>query len=140
MRLLLAMRVFPFWVPLSSVLAAVPPVLDGVIAATIESARDLCPLLSHLGYHSLNCLALFWGNGVMVKIGLQVLMVAFPTLLWRPRLDVVRDADPVVRAPALNEFDETAIFSVRPRAAAVVHHYGLVFAARQRAVYMTLTM
>jgi hypothetical protein len=67
---------------LTPVLAAVPPVLDGVVAASIEPARDLGPFLSHLRDHSLDCLSLFSRDGVVVKVRLEILVIALPALLW----------------------------------------------------------
>lgn len=71
----------------SAVLATVPPVLDGIVAAAFESSSNLGPSLAHLVDHLLDLLALFGGDRIMVKSGLQVLVEALTALLWRPGLN-----------------------------------------------------
>jgi hypothetical protein len=80
--LFLAMGVLAIPSPFPPVLASVPPVLDGIVAASIESARDLSPLLPHFRDHSLDGLSLFGRDRVVVQVRLEILMIAFPALLW----------------------------------------------------------
>jgi len=71
------------WVALASVLAAIPPVLHCVVTSTLESSCDLGPPLAHLCNHLLNKVSFFRGDRVMIQRRLEVLMVAFATLLGR---------------------------------------------------------
>lgn len=66
----------------SSIHASVPPVLHSIVATTSQSARDFGPALTHFGHHSLNLATLLVGDGIMVEVGFQVLMVALSALLW----------------------------------------------------------
>lgn len=78
--------------------AAVPPILDGVVAAVAESAGDFGPALAHLVDHAFNHQALLGGDGLAVQRGLQVLMESFAALLGRSEVHVLGDANPVVGA------------------------------------------
>jgi hypothetical protein len=69
-------------VALASVLAAVPPVLHCVVAASLQPPCNLCPPLAHLSYHLLNELPLFSRDGVMVQCWFEVLVIALSALLW----------------------------------------------------------
>ena len=109
-------------IALSAVLAAVPPVLDGVVAAALESACDLGPPLAHVGDQLLNQFALFLGDGVVVQRGLQVLVVSFAALLWRSGGDFLGYADPVVRAIPAYKVNEIAVLVLRPWSATVINH------------------
>lgn len=82
MRLLVAAMLTSLWVPLPPVLAAVPPVLHGVVAASVEPSGDLCPSLSHFVDHAFDLLPLFRRDGVVVQRRLEVLVISFPALLW----------------------------------------------------------
>lgn len=62
--------------------AAVPPVLDGIVAAAVETPCDLSPTLAHLRHQPLDHCALLWCDGVVVEGGLEVLVEAFTALLW----------------------------------------------------------
>jgi hypothetical protein len=66
---------------LSSVLAAIPPILDGIVTSVIEPAGDLGPAFAHFFDETFNLQTLLWRNGVMVKRWLEVLMVSLTTLL-----------------------------------------------------------
>lgn len=87
----------------SAIHATVPPILDGVIAAPTQPARDLCPTFAHFSHHLLDKHALLGGDWLVVEVGLQVLVIALATLLGRSSLDGLRDAHPVVRAMKLNQ-------------------------------------
>ena len=56
---------------------------DGVVAAATEPSRDLGPALSHLGDHLLDENALLGSDGIMVKVGLEVLVETLTALLGR---------------------------------------------------------
>jgi hypothetical protein len=68
-------------VALPAILAAVPPVLDCVVAATFESPCDFSPPLAHLGDQLLDHFALFWRNGLVIQRRLEVLVKSLPALL-----------------------------------------------------------
>jgi hypothetical protein len=55
------------WVALSSVLAAVPPILHRIVAASLEPTCNLCPPLAHFCYHLLDQLPLVRRDWVMVE-------------------------------------------------------------------------
>lgn len=102
--------------PLASVLAAVPPVLDGVVAAAItQPPGDLGPLLADFPHKLLDQVPLRLGDGIRVEAWSQVLVVPLPALLGRPPLDLVGDADPVQRARALHEVQEKGVLLRVPR-------------------------
>lgn len=102
--------------PLSPVLAAVPPVLDGVVAAAItQPPGDLGPLLADFPHKLLDQVPLRLGDGIGVEAWPQVLVVPLPALLGRPPLDLVGDADPVQRARALHEVQEKGVLLRVPR-------------------------
>lgn len=65
----------------SSVHASIPPVLYGVVASSSQSSRDLGPTLSHLGDHLLDHDTFLGGDGVVVEVRLQVLVVSLSALL-----------------------------------------------------------
>lgn len=87
----------------SAVHAAIPPVLDGVVAASAKAAGDLGPALAHFANHLLDENALLGSDGVMVEVGFQILVETFATLLGRAGLNGRRDADPVVGAMDADE-------------------------------------
>ena len=53
-------------------------------------------------------------DGFVVQGLFQVLVVPFPTLLWRPVLHVLRDAYPIVRALLLDQIEEILILVCVP--------------------------
>lgn len=53
--------------PPLAVHAAVPPVLDGVVAAVPQPPGNLCPALAHVADHALDQEPLFGGDGVAVQ-------------------------------------------------------------------------
>jgi hypothetical protein len=73
--------VWALWVALPSVLTTVPPVLDCIVAASLQTSRNLSPPLAHLSDHLFDQLALVRRNGIMVQRRLKVLVVTFPALL-----------------------------------------------------------
>ena len=81
-----------------AILAAIPPVLDGVVAAAAQPTGNLRPALAHFRHHLLDQLAFFGGDGVVVEVGFEVLVVSLAALLGGTRADSTRDLDPVLRA------------------------------------------
>jgi hypothetical protein len=65
----------------SSVHPSIPPILDGIVAASTKSAGDLGPSLAHFRNHLLDHDAFLGSDGVMVEVGLQVLMISLSALL-----------------------------------------------------------
>lgn len=104
--------------------AAIPPILNGVVTAVTEAASDLSPTLAHLVDHAFNHKTLVGRNGFPVQGGLKVLVEAFPTLLRRAVVHVLRDADPVVRALFTNKLQEQLIFFRDPRSTTVSGSHG----------------
>lgn len=51
----------------SSVHTAVPPVLHGVIASSMESSGNLCPTLPHLANQTFNLESFFGADRLMVE-------------------------------------------------------------------------
>jgi hypothetical protein len=95
--------------------AAVPPVLDCIVAAVAESSGDLRPSLAHLIDHALDHQALLGGDGIPIQRGLQVLMESLPALLGRPVVHVLRNAYPVVGALLADQLKEQLILLRDPR-------------------------
>src|SRR2546423_13710345 len=50
----------------------------------------------------------------MIQGRLKLLMITFPTLLWRPVLHVLRYSDPVVRSLSAYELQQCLIFIRQP--------------------------
>ena len=92
--------------PPSPVHATIPPVLDGVVASSIQSSRNLGPSLAHLVHQSLDEDAFFWGDGVMAQGRFEVLVESLPTLLGRPRSDQHRYSDPVVSSLCMDQLEQ----------------------------------
>lgn len=81
-QLLMAALVVSIGVALPSVLTAVPPILDCVVAAAFESSGDFGPPLAHLLHQLLDQLAFLWCDGFMVQGGLEVLVKSLAALFW----------------------------------------------------------
>lgn len=101
--------------PPSPVLATIPPVLDSIVAASVEASSNLSPLLTHLPDQALNQLAFFGSDGVMVKGGLEVLVKSFAALFWCSCTEHLRDADPVVGALLLDNLQKVLVLCGGPR-------------------------
>ena len=71
----------------ATVHSTIPPVLDGIVAATTQTTGDLGPTLAHLGDHLLDENALLGSDGIMVKVGLEVLVESLTALLGRASAD-----------------------------------------------------
>jgi hypothetical protein len=71
----------------ATVHSTIPPVLDGIVAATPQTTSDLGPTLAHLSDHLLDENALFGGDGIMVEVGLEVLVETLTALLGRASAD-----------------------------------------------------
>ena len=108
----------------SSIHPAIPPVLDGVVAASIESSCDLGPSLAHLTDQFLDEATLLWTDWLMVQGRLEILMKALSALFGRTGSNQVRDADPIVRALALHELEKAGVFSWAPWSSLVWAHAG----------------
>lgn len=106
----------------SAVLSAVPPVLDGIVAATTQSTGNLSPALTHLSNHLLDQSTLFGSDGVVVEVWLEVLVVAFSALLWRASLDHGRDANPVVSTLGVDETEKDLVLGLGPWTSLVSRH------------------
>lgn len=104
--------------------AAIPPILNGVVAAVTEAASNFSPTLAHLIDHAFDHKTLVGRNGFPIQRGLEVLVEAFPTLLRRAVVHVLRDADPVVRALLTNKLQEQLIFFRDPRSTTVSGSHG----------------
>jgi hypothetical protein len=63
----MASLIISFGVALLPVLAAIPPVLDCIVAASFQSSCDLSPPLSHLLHHAFDLLPLFRRDWIMVE-------------------------------------------------------------------------
>jgi hypothetical protein len=63
-------------------MAAVPPLIHRLVAASVEPSRDLSPPLPHICNHALDLLSFFRRDWVMVQAGFEVLVVSFSALLW----------------------------------------------------------
>lgn len=107
----------------AAVHSSVPPVLDGIVTATTKAAGDLCPTLAHLGDHLLNHLALFGGDRIVVKVGLEVLVVSLTALLGRAGTHHARDAHPVVSALRVNKAHEDVVLLLGPWTSLVCRHF-----------------
>jgi hypothetical protein len=71
----------------ATVHSTIPPVLDGIVAATTQTTGDLGPTLAHLGDHLLDENALLGSDGIMVEVGLEVLVESLTALLGRASAD-----------------------------------------------------
>lgn len=108
----------------SPVLPTVPPVLDGVVASSLEPASNLGPALAHLRDHLLDLLAFLGRDGVVIQRRLEVLVVTLPALFGRACSDGMRDPDPVGSPVLLNQSNKIHVLGLRPRPTAMVDHGG----------------
>jgi uncharacterized membrane protein len=51
----------------TTVHAAVPPILDGIVASTMESTSNLSPSLPHFSYHALNLQTLVGTDRLVIQ-------------------------------------------------------------------------
>lgn len=100
---------------LATVLAAIPPVLDGVVASVLHVAGDLSPLLAHHLDHFFDPPALLLGDRLVVKLGLEVLVPPLTALLWRPGLQDVRYLHPFSGAFLPDKVSEALVLGSTPR-------------------------
>jgi hypothetical protein len=98
-----------------SVDTPVPPVFDGIVAATPQAAGNISPSLPDFVDQLLDEFTFTRGDGVMIQRRLQVLVIPLATLFRRSVLHVLRDANPVVRALAVHKLEESSIFLRQPR-------------------------
>ena len=108
---------------LSSVHAAIPPVLDGVVASAMQSASNLGPPLAHLGDHPLNQDTLLGRDGIQVQRRLEILVEPLTALLGRPGLHELRDAHPIVSSVTVDQIEQILIFGLGPGAPTVLDHH-----------------
>lgn len=108
----------------SAVLTSVPPVLDSIVGTATKASSNLSPTLAHLGNHLLNHGTLLWGDGFMVEVWLEVLVISLTALLWGAGLDHAGDAHPVVRALGVNKAEEVLVLSLGPGSSLVGRHSG----------------
>lgn len=101
-------------VSFSAVHAPIPPIFDSIVASISKPSRDLSPPASHVRNHLLNHISFLVRDRLMVKRLLQILMISFTTLLWRPMLHVLRDAHPIVGTLLLNQIKESLILVSGP--------------------------
>lgn len=94
--------------------AAVPPVLNCIVAAVSKASCNLGPALAHFVDHPLDHQALLSRDGLTVQRGLEVLVEALPALLGRAVVHVLRDADPVVGALFANQLKEQLVLFGNP--------------------------
>lgn len=95
-----------------SVHAAIPPVLDGVVTAAVESSRDLSPPLPNLGDQTFDEEAFLGTNRFVIQRRLQILMISLSTLLRRSRANELCDAYPVERALSVNELGKIGVLAL----------------------------
>jgi len=69
------------WSPLPSVHAAIPPILDRIVASVAKPSGDLSPSLAHLVHKLLDHFAFLSRNWFVIKTWLQILVVSLATLL-----------------------------------------------------------
>lgn len=69
--------------------AAIPPVLDCVVAAVTKASSDFRPALPHLVHQPFNLQTLLGGDRSAVQRRLKILMETFPALLGRAVVHVL---------------------------------------------------
>lgn len=106
----------------AAVHATIPPVLDGVVAASAQATGNLSPSLAHLGNHLLNHLALLGSDGVVVEVRLEVLVVALTALLGRTRSHHAGNAHPVVGTLGMDQSHEHVVLMLGPGTSLVGRH------------------
>jgi len=102
--------------------AAVPPVLDGIVASTMESTSNFSPPLSHLSNHSLNLQTLFRADGFVIQRRFEILMVPFPALLRGARSNELGYPDPVQCSLGVYQLAQVGVFCLRPRSSSMRCH------------------
>jgi hypothetical protein len=98
-----------------SIHTPVPPIFDGIVAAITDASGNISPPLPDFGDQLLDHFTFTRGDWVMIQRRLQVLVIPLATLFRRSVLHVLRDANPVVRALAVHELEESSIFVRQPR-------------------------
>lgn len=104
-----------------AVLVTVPPVLDGIVAATLEHAGDVSPFLAVGGHHIVDDDALFGVDGFVVEIRPEILEVTFAALLGAARANGLGDPSPILGANLAYSPHERGVLLLRPRAPTVNH-------------------
>ena len=99
---------------LAAVLAAIPPVLDSIVAAVVHHASDLRPLLSDLPDLILDELAFDVVDGVMVEVWLQILVPSLTTLLGGSGLQDFGYLYPLASTLLTHQVSQSLVFSVTP--------------------------
>lgn len=104
--------------------AAVPPVLDSVVAAIAQSSGNFGPALAHFVDHPLNHHALFGCDGRMIQRWLEILVESLSALLGGPELHMLRDANPVVGSLLAHQLQQELVLLRDPRPTAVIRCHG----------------
>jgi hypothetical protein len=102
--------------------AAVPPVLDGIVTSTMESTSNLSPPLSHFSNHALNLKTFFGADWFVIQRWFEILMVPFPTLLWGARADELSYPDPIQRSLGVYQLAQVGILCLGPRSSSMGCH------------------
>ena len=93
-----------------AVLLAVPPVLDGVVAAAGHLTRNVGPASASVFDQHRDLCTLIGRDGVVAQDRIQILGPAFSTLLGRAGSDGVRDANPMIRASVVDHVAQMRVF------------------------------
>lgn len=108
--------------------AAIPPVLDGIVAAAVvQQPRDLGPFFADLVDQLLDHLALLLGDWALVETGLEVLVVALPALLGAAHFELRGDFDPVLGPELLYQLQQRSVLVTGPRSLLDVLVHGLLW-------------
>lgn len=67
--------------PSSSIHAAVPPVLDCIVAPAMESSGNLGPSFAHVSNETFDEFTFFRCDGLVIKCWFEVLVIPFTALL-----------------------------------------------------------
>lgn len=100
--------------PSPAVLAPIPPVLDGIVTPTGETASNLGPALADIPHKSLDIPTLLHGDGVVSEAGLEVLVIALAALLGGAGAQRLGDDDPIERAMYPHQLLQRAVLGRRP--------------------------
>lgn len=66
----------------SSIHSTVPPVLDRIVTSAMKTPSNFGPSLAHVSDETFNKFTFFGCDGLVVERRLEILVVAFPALLW----------------------------------------------------------
>jgi hypothetical protein len=103
--------------------ASVPPVLDGIIAASWNPSSNFGPAFAQLLNQLLDQPTFGFSDRIAVESGLQILVIAFSALLWRPAIHHLRDADPVLGAKLTDQGEKMGVLLRSPRTTPRCSHF-----------------